>query len=163
MRKRAFTLIEIIVVIALIALIAGVAVLRFDLLVPALEQPAPEKIIFRACATAAHASRTQKERFFIRLDETRTTLFLEDAHGTRQETFSLFSSENEDFRFCFRLDPRDGTRLFSFGGLDEISEIEFHPSGCATPAIIEILKNRKTEKTFQMDPFSGGLTECSAL
>lgn len=163
MRKRAFTLIEIIVVIALIALIAGIAVLRFDILVPALGKPNPEKIILRACSLAAHNAWTKKERFFLRLNDEHTAIRLEDVRGNTLEEFSLSPSENEVREFRFRLDPRDGTRLFAAGSLEEISEIEFHPSGCATPAIIEIIKNRQTEKILQTDPFSGGITEGSAL
>lgn len=163
MRKRAFTLIEIIVVIALIALVAGVAVLRFDLLIPSQENLSPEKIVFRACATASHRAWTQKSRFFLRLHEDRSSIALEDSRGNILETFSLPAKEKNKRELRFRLDPRDGTRLFAAGNLAEISEIEFHPSGCATPSIIEITKDRKTEKIFQMDPFSGGLTECGTL
>ena len=163
MRKRAFTLIEIIVVIALIALIAGVAVLRFDLFIPALEKPAPEKLVFRACTLAAHKAWTQKSRFFLRLNETRNVLTIADVRGTIIESFRLPTEGNDARELCFRLDPRDGTRLFAVDSMKEIYEIEFHPSGCSTPAVIEIIKDRRTEKIFQTDPFSGGLTERSAL
>lgn len=157
-QKRAFTLIEIVVVIALIALVSGVVVWRFDLLIPAMKQPSPEQALKRACTHAAHYAATQKRRCFVRVDAQNHALHVETVAGEPIETFS-FAPGSRTVELCFRLDTRESTRIFSPSQLAIIDVLEFHPAGCATPALIEILNDRKAEKCFRMDPFSGGLTE----
>lgn len=157
-QKPAFTLIEIVIVIALIALVSGVAVWRFDALIPAMKTPSPEKTLMRACTQAAHYAWTQKRRCFLRMDAETRNLKIEDAHGNTISAFP-FAENASETELCFRLDTRESTRIFSPSELEIIDAIEFHPAGCTTPAVIEILRSRKAVRCFRMDPFSGGLTE----
>lgn len=157
-RRRAFTLVEIVVVIALIALVSGIAVWRFDLLVPAIKTPSPEKTVIRACALAAHCANTQKKRYFLKTDAENSCIRLETADGKTIETFVLPDSE-KGIRIRFRPDSRESVRTFLPPREEIIEALEFHPAGCSTPAFIEIVKSGKTIKRFRLDPFSGGPTE----
>ncbi len=159
--RNAFTLVEVIVVIAILAIVSGAVVMRLDGLVPALEKVSAEHTIERALTKAAHLSWTEKKKFFVKTNSKTGEIFIENSHGKTIETFPL--AENSVQRIRFRLDPRDSSKFFVPAQLEEISEVEFHPAGCTTPAIIEILTNGKTTKIFQIDPFSGGLTERSVL
>ncbi len=159
--RRAFTLIEIVVVIALIAIVSGAVALRMDNLVPGLRRVSAEQAVERACTLASHLAWTEKKRFFVATTNDNSAIVVENSHGESIETFPLPSDTKQKVRF--RVDPRDSTTFFVPAQLEEIAEIEFHPSGCATPAVIEILTNGKTTKIMQMDPFSGGLTERSLL
>ncbi len=161
-RTRAFTMTELLVVIALLGLVSAFVAVRFDVLVPALAEPSAEASARRAFALASHRARTLRRAFFVRLDADGSALSVEDADGNADAVFPLRRDGNAP---ALRLlaDPRDGATLFVPARLREIDAAEFHPSGCATPTLVEILKNRKTEKILQADPFSGALTERKTL
>ncbi|MGN0835207.1 MAG: Tfp pilus assembly protein FimT/FimU [Candidatus Spyradosoma sp.] len=161
-RARAFTMMELLVVIALLGLVSAFVAVRFDALVPALESPSAETSARRAFALASHRARTLRRAFFVRLAADGGSLSVEDADGNAAEVFPLRRDGNAP-ALRLRADPRDGSTLFAPAGLREIDAAEFHPSGCATPTLVEILKNRKTEKLLQADPFSGALTERKTL
>lgn len=161
-RARAFSMMELLIVVALLGLVSAFVAVRFDALVPALAEPSAEAAARQAFALASHRARTLRRTFFVRLDADGAALAVEDADGNAEAFFPLRRDGNTPaLRLC--ADPRDGTTLFVPAQLREIEATEFHPSGCATPTLVEILKNRKTEKILQSDPFSGALTERKTL
>ena len=157
--RRAFTLLEIVIVIAMIALASGIAISNMGELVPALEKISPEKSVERACSLAVHSAWTRKKKFFVRLVPEEKKIFVEDVSGNVIEEFSLSQTRERERTVKFFADYRDGTRIFSPSQLEEIFRLEFNPAGCATPALVAIEKDGRAEKIFQLDPFSGGLEE----
>lgn len=153
-RRRAFTLLEIVITIALIAIVAGITLTNMGNLVPAFEKRSAEKSVERACLFATHIAGTQKKKCYVRNVPEEQKIIVENARGEVLQSFEIAAGTQKARFFA---DARDGTIFFAPAQFLEISRIEFHPAGCATPAFVEIRQDGREPKIFQLDPFSGGL------
>lgn len=157
-KKKAFSVIEVLLALALIALVAGLFSLNFDRLLNSFAQKNPDQIFHEAIRDARYQASFQGASIYLRFDEKKHKLLIQK--GSSKTALKEFLLEDwVSFKFkerpieSFRFGRFMEDRLFKDVKLDRL---EFMPDGSSTAAIIT-LKGKGEETKFYLDPMSTGL------
>jgi len=143
--RRAFTLIEVLIVIALLGAVTAAVVTDFSSLVDSARTPTAFERVRDALEAGRDASREAGDPVRV--------VWVPDAGALRVvsgETVHDFPVPGADaVTFAFHNDEDDGEK--------PLDALVFHPSGAATPAIVRI-SLRGTVASYRMELFSAALS-----
>jgi len=183
MLRRAFTLVEVVVVIAIIVVVSAVLAGGIDVLLPSNQRDSPYEVLRKAVDTAWYGAATEHRRLTLRFDAEAGALILSPAGNGSEKRTGGTTGDSADATGADA--PNTATAgaaptgaVFAFGKDDEASvrflrapddggtlqrtvdtpfaRLEFSPWGGSTPAIIELTVGSETF-LYRLDPFGGGL------
>lgn len=174
--KKAFTLLEILVVIALMALVAGLAASNFSFVENASRRP-PKAVLMEGIKLARVAAADAGEEVSMYFDPesrdivlrtsfdgrelARMNLFSMDAQAREkmarraEETGEVFELPEASLAFYPVYPGEWGFSKSDAEGAETLPCIRFASDSTMTPARIELKIGEKTVASFEVDPFSG--------
>jgi len=154
--KKAFTIIEVLLVLGLIAITAGLFAVNFDVLLRNLNEKNPEKILHEVLRQARYHAIYNHSIVRVAYNEDTSTFLLARPNG---EVIQSIKDKNET-DYIFYLKPPE---VLARGGFipqkkedTPLNHLEFYPDQSNTPAWVELqLNNEKI--LLEVDPLSCGL------
>ena len=102
MRRRGFTIVEILLVLALLAIIAGMVAVGAVGMIDAAKMEPPDRVLKRAVLDAVYHASERKAPAFLRYDGKRATFLVTDAAGAVL-AFALLEGRCRQERLCTHL------------------------------------------------------------
>ena len=163
-RKRAFSLIEVLLVLALVAVLVGIVAGNAGSFIVGANFEPPDRVLKKAVLDAVYHASESKEASYLSYFEDNATFIVQDASGGRLAIHKVYQKINDKIRDD-SLIPE--IKFYAIGPLagegggdtkydkDELyMERVFFHSGCSVPFFAEI-KFRGEESVIHFDPFSG--------
>ena len=180
--KRAFTLLEILVVIAIMAVVATLSVSDFSFAYSGAKRP-PKAVLANTLKLARIAAAEEGEEVSLFFDHENCDFVLRKSFGG-EEIFrkSLFSVSEAEKRKLAEQAFEGGSQpeypavqvlfypvyppLYNFtrsyaNGVADLECVRFSPDGSSTPACAEIILNGKRAAFFRLDPLSATIEEAA--
>jgi general secretion pathway protein H len=158
--RRAFTLIEVLLVLALIGLFTTLFMVNLESLMRETEADSVETAFWSATRDARTRALVDREPQLVRFDAKAAAFVVEAARSqsTRRVTIDR-SRWAEDVKVEVALQKRLPASQFSLvrGQLVEVREVaavQFFPDGTCTPFLVS-LKVGRDERTIEIDPWTG--------
>ena len=169
MRRRGFTIVEILLVLALLAIIAGMVGSGAVGMIDAAKMEPPDRVLKRAVLDAVYHASERKAPAFLRYDEARATFLVTDAGGAVLAEHAIYkdmpSGEDENDEWDELDLPRvsflaEGPLSGEGGGATNLEDEQLvltripFQSGVSPPFQAKITLANK-EQVLRFDPFSG--------
>ena len=164
-RKRAFSLIEVLLVLALVAILVGIVAGNTGAFITGSNFEPPHRVLKKAVLDAVyHASETKDASYLTYFEQNASFLVL-DSSGTALAEHKVYKKFNESLRNDDSILPKVtfyavGPLAGEDGGSSKYSKNDlllkrvFFHSGCSIPFFAEI-KFREEIQLLEFDPFSG--------
>ena len=164
-QKRAFSLIEVLLVLALVAVLVGIVAGNAGAFIKGSNFEPPDRVLKKAVLDAVYHASESKQATYLSYFEENATFLVTDKSGGVLASHSVYDKLDEELRKEESLLPKvsfqaigplsgeDGGRS-NFDERDlALNRVFFH-SGSSTPFSAEIEFREKKQKLF-FDPFSG--------
>ncbi len=157
--KKAFTILEVLMVIALIGLVAGLFAVNFDVLLRSIGKKRPEKILYNALCEARYQTIQQHAPVYLTFDKNQSAFIIFKEQPSKPIVqFSLEAGIDIIFESVppntygggqFKTQPASAH--------EKLEKIAFFPDGSSTPVIITLSEGNFSLK-FKPDILSCGIT-----
>ena len=164
-QKRAFSLIEVLLVLALVAVLVGMVAGNAGAFIKGSNFEPPDRVLKKAVLDAVYHASESKRAAYLSYSEETATFMVTDASGQVLAEHNVYEKITEEIKGDSSLIPKvsfyaigplsgeDGDRTDYNDDELELRRIFFH-SGSSIPFSAEIEFREETEK-FVFDPFSG--------
>lgn len=157
--KKAFTILEVLMVIALIGLVAGLFAVNFDILIRSIGKKRPEKILYNAICEARYQTIQEHTPVYLSFDKSKNV-------------FSIFKDQSDKPLVQMKLEEGvdvifESILPYTYRGAqfqkppvsaqEKLEKMFFFPDGSSTPVIITLIQGDFSLK-FKPDIVSCGIT-----
>lgn len=156
--KKAFTILEVLMVIALIGLVSGLFAVNFDVLIRAIGKKSPEKILYNAICEARYQTIREHIPVYLSFDKKKKAFVI---YKEQADKPLVQMPLEPDIEFVFESIPPNTYRGGQFqkppvSAKETIEKMAFFPDGSSTPVIITLLQGNFSLK-FKPDVLSCGI------
>ncbi len=151
-RRRAFTLVELLIVLSLVAIVGGIVVVGIGEMLDSAGKKSPYETLREALDTAWYESANGHGDCFLYYAGGETGLILRNAAGEEIKSFPFGDSPVKDVRFTRPQDTGGGSLRAEKSG--EFPCVAFSAAGGVTPARVEMEIGGAVYR-YQIEPFSG--------
>lgn len=164
-RKRAFSLIEVLLVLALVAILVGIVAGNAGAFIKGSNFEPPDRVLKKAVLDAVYHASESKRAAYLSYFEENATFQVADSFGAILSEHRVYKKLDEDLKKDDSLLPK--VTFFAIGPLagedggnskyDErdlvLNRVFFH-SGCSVPFSV-VINFRDEKQVMNFDPFSG--------